>query len=191
MKILELNQDAFSHGQIHSKLWLCDELEKIAPPIKSPVIWVLGGWYGLLPFMIFTRGIFKPKQICSFDIDSNASRLSERVNNAWSLDPALFFNFTADVTKLDYNAYGNKPDLVINTSCEHFANDWIDLVPSGTLIAAQSTDMEHIEHTHSAKSLAHFKEQTKALIDPQFQGQKNFDYIDFKFSRFMLIGRKI
>ncbi len=191
MKTLQLNQDAFSHGQIHSKIWLCEELEKMSAHLPSPVIWVLGGWYGVLPFLIFSRGILKPKQICSFDIDQTASNTSEKINNAWSFDPALYFYFTADVTKLDYAAYGNKPDIVINTSCEHFSSAWIDLVPPGTLIAAQSTNMEHAEHVFKSNSVEHFKENTKGLINAKYAGQKDFAYGDFQFSRYLLIGPRI
>ena len=46
-----INSEAFSSGQISSKLWLCEQLENI-PFDKPQIIWIYGGWYGILSFLL-------------------------------------------------------------------------------------------------------------------------------------------
>ena len=59
--------DAFTHGQIRSKLWLCRELEKLN--CSSNLTWIYGGWYGLVAFLLLSREKFNVKRIHSYDVD--------------------------------------------------------------------------------------------------------------------------
>ncbi len=192
MNSISINKDALSHGQIKSKIWLVENLENMN--IKNPVIWVLGGWYGLLPFIIFSRGKINPARICSFDIDPNAKAIAERFNDAWMIPPEkLFYPFETDVLKLEFSdqPFGPSPDIIINTACEHFSMDWLSKVPAGSWVALQSTDMEHIEHTYKSTSLADFKLKVGPVVDVKYEGTKNFKYLTFEFNRYMIIGQKV
>jgi hypothetical protein len=110
--------DAWSQGQVRSKMWLLETLEPLARNDRHSQIWILGGWYGLLAFMLFTRNQIQPHLVTSFDIDPDANKKAEVLNNSWAFDPIRFTAKTADCMKLDFQL--NKPDVVINTSCEHF-----------------------------------------------------------------------
>lgn len=191
-KLLQVNKDAWSQGQIKSKLWLIEELEKITSNEKQKTIWVLGGWYGLLSFLILTRNKIQPVKICSFDVDAESTELAKDINNNWLLDPQIFYSFTADCTQLNYNSteFHGPADIIINTSCEHFADSWMDSIPPQTLIAAQSTNMEHVEHINKVNSLADFQNKFQNKFDVLYKGELMFNYPNLKFNRFMIIARK-
>ena len=48
------NYDAFSHGLVTSKLWLCEELENVIHNnnVKNPALNILGSWNNLLALML-------------------------------------------------------------------------------------------------------------------------------------------
>lgn len=185
--------DAFADGQIGSKLWLCEELEKLAPGYFSTAgIWVLGGWYGFLSFLLFARGNLAIRQIRSFDIDEQAVETANLVNKNWEIQAWKFRAFRADVNRLDYQSsqYGEPPQIVINTSCEHFDRlEWWKQIPSNCLIVLQSTDMSHRDHVGGVTSLTELSKRhpmTRLL----YQGTKEFIYPNRSFRRFMMIGFK-
>lgn len=191
-KLLQLNKDAWSQGQIKSKLWLIEELEKKVTTGQCKTVWVLGGWYGLMSFLILARNKIQPQKICSLDVDPIAVELSTHINNNWLLDPQIFYSFTADCTKLKYTEpeFHGPPDLVINTACEHFSDNWIDPILANTLVAAQSTNMDHVEHINKVTSLESFKNKFKDKFEIFYAGEIPFDYPALKFTRFMIIAQK-
>lgn len=190
---LKLNMDAFSDGQMRSKLWLCNELEKILRDSPPQTIWVYGSWYGVLALLLLTRQSINIKKICLFDIDSEALEVSRKILNSWEIrGPTLGFH-NMDCTKLNPTQYPFSeavPDLVINTSCEHFENrQWLDAIPTGTLLAVQSTDMAHPTHIQGVTTLGELKENIP-MRELLYSGQLDFQYPDSSFLRFMLIGKK-
>ena len=66
-QILSVNKDAFSSGQVGSKIWLCEELEKLFDNIDS--VWIYGGWYGITAFLLRSRGQLDIGTIRSYDVD--------------------------------------------------------------------------------------------------------------------------
>jgi hypothetical protein len=48
-----MNLDSFSHGQIASKLWLCDHIEQYVT--DNSRVAIVGSWYNVLAFMMLTR----------------------------------------------------------------------------------------------------------------------------------------
>jgi hypothetical protein len=179
--------DAWSQGQVRSKMWLLETLEPLARNDRHSQIWILGGWYGLLAFMLFTRNQIQPHLVTSFDIDPDANKKAEVLNNSWAFDPIRFTAKTADCMKLDFQL--NKPDVVINTSCEHFPSSWSEALPAGILVALQSTDMPHSEHVFGVKSLKEFLSQYDIFSQVLYSGEMHFKYPDLEFSRFMIIGK--
>ncbi|MBC7743277.1 MAG: hypothetical protein H7061_13855 [Bdellovibrionaceae bacterium] len=193
MNIITVNSDAWSQGQIQSKLWLCETLEKIESLPEKPVIWILGGWYGLLAFLLFSRDRIHPALICQFDIDEEANERAKRINNTWIANGIhKFKTFNSDVTKMNYfnNDYGPRPDIIINTACEHFSTQWAELIPKGILVIAQSTNMPHEQHLHGADSLEQFVSQFKKQITITEKTQLDFNYPKLVFSRYMILGSK-
>jgi hypothetical protein len=72
------NQDAFSNGQIDSKLWLCRELESLE--WSSDYTQIYGGWYGVLAFLLLSREKFCVGRIESFDIDPACENIADMIN---------------------------------------------------------------------------------------------------------------
>ena len=189
-----LNLDAFSDGQVASKLWLCQELEAyISRQNLCPSVWILGGWYGTLSFLLLSREKVALKGIRSFDIDPQACALADKVNLHWRLQNHSFQAHQMDCNHLHYTGgnYGAGPDIVINTSCEHFAEmQWWAQIPPGTFVVLQSTDMKHVEHCRTMRSLQEMR-STYKLASEEYAGEKKFKYPGFQFSRFMLMGAKL
>lgn len=171
--------NAFNHKQVGCKMWARDELFRGVGG-RFGRIWVLGGWYGVLAAMLFDDPRFDIGAIDSIDIDPSVAAVARTLNR-----PAgeRFQAVTADMYALDY---ATKPDLVVNTSCEHIADvrGWLDLLPPGTRVLLQSNDYfsepTHINCVESAEAF----EKMAALKELNFSGalpQK-------KYTRFMLIG---
>lgn len=197
-KFPRMNKDAWSHGQITSKLWLCDHLEYLTMGLyRGPTralthnIWIYGGWYGMTAFLLLTRGKMGINSIRSFDIEPQCEKIADIVNNNWVVDEWKFKAFTEDVNDNLLERYPT-PNVIINTSCEHMMkNKWFEQIPSGMIVALQSTDQEHDddeEHdlTHSLAEMV----ERYPLSATWFKGEKEFEYPDKKFKRYMLIGIK-
>lgn len=182
-----LNMDAFSKGQMESKLWLCEQLESHFPSLST--VYVYGSWYGTLPFLLLSRDRIRIQRFVLFDIDEEALNVSRHLLNNWKDSKnILFLNRTCEERYEDLP----EPELVINTSCEHFADlKWWSTLPLHTHFAIQSTDMFHQEHLARVNSVEELK---KSLGEGQkilYSGTKRFQFGDFSFQRFMLIGTKI
>jgi len=184
-----VNRDAWSNGQIESKLWLCRELEKIVT--RRVTVFTLGGWYGLLSFLLLSRERMAINKIRNIDSDSIACEISDMINENWVIDAWKFksFNFNANsiAFKQIYSEHANEM-VIINTSCEHFrSDDWFTHIPSDTIVALQSNNLEHDDATPINNLESFIKKYPLKLI---FSGEKEFKYPDKSFTRFMTIGLK-
>jgi len=175
--------DTFSHGQITSKLWLCQELEQLA--WTSDVTHVYGGWYGLLSFLLLSRERFQVNRIESFDIDNKCETMANVINENW-LRQGKFKAYTEDC---NLPMLGT-PDLIINTSTEHFDSlSWFDKIPNGTRVILQGNNMPHEDHVVYSKDLTDFIDQFK-LSQTYYEGTRKFNYPNLSFTRYMVIGVK-
>lgn len=172
--------NAFNHKQVACKMWALDKLFE-SDGGRFGRIWVLGGWYGVLPAMLFNDARFDIAAIHSIDIDPEVAAVALTLNRQAG---DRFRALTADMYALDYAA--GRPDLVVNTSCEHIADlgAWLALLPRGTNVLLQSNDyFSEPTHINCVASLAAF-EAMAALREIRFSGElptKNY-------TRFMLIG---
>jgi hypothetical protein len=192
---IKVNFDAWSDGQVDSKLWLVDELMRLwqQHQEKPAHIWILGGWYAMSAFLLFTKYPSQVACVRSFDIDPEATRVADLVNKNWEIKDWKFKAITQDANLLDYNSeeYGAKPDLVINTSTEHFASGkWWQHIPNGTWVALQGTDMIHDEEDVDRISSCQELLEKFPLSQVLYQGKKNFRYPEWNFNRYMQIGLK-
>lgn len=185
---IEIETDAFSSGQISSKIWLCETLESFS--YTHPVnVWILGGWYGLLGFLLLSRNRIPIRKILCIDVDLKALNAARILNENW-IWKEKFETLHADANTLTYPSEENVecPNLILNTSCEHFAKmDWFERIPKGSMIGLQSNDMIHPEHVRnhkSAEDLARDYRMNQIL----FQGSLKFAYPNFGFERFQLVG---
>lgn len=179
----QLNWDAFSSGQMGSKIWLCEELEKTKWKVNQAHIYA--GWYGITAFLLLSRGKFKVNKIRSFDIDPSCENIADKINEYWVWKDWKFKAHTADCTTLFSDA-----DLIINTATEHFeTKEWFDNISYGTKLVLQGNNMQHDDHLVYSQSLNDFINHypiTKLV----YTGQLDFEYPSWKFSRFMIIGEK-
>lgn len=176
--------NAFNHKQVASKQWARDMLATHTLGAFDHV-WVMGGWIGILPAMLFDDPRFTIKAICSFDIDPSVAPIAEKLNRKLAGD-ATFTAHTADMYALDYTEIG-APDLVINTSCEHIADlpKWLALLPRGCRVMLQSNNYtSEPTHVNCVESVDELAQQAK-LSELNYAGALQLP----KYTRFMLIGR--
>lgn len=186
MANISLNGDAFSSGQIASKLWMCKELEKVIGG-DPKIIWVLGGWYGLSSLLLLSREILPIKHIRSFDIDPSCEPVADALLENWVWQKWKFKSFTADCNILKYDEC---PNIVINTSTEHFdSQQWFENIPNNTTIVLQSNNMKHDDHITCFETIDEFV-SFYPVNNLLYKGQLDFEYPAWQFSRYMLIGKK-
>lgn len=155
---------------------------------------MLGGWTGLLPFLLLSRERLSIKTIRSFDTEPEHGKQADLINENWHWQNQKFKAKTIDCNYLDYTNWAfvdsDEPTLIINTSVEHFrSKKWYANIPFGKMTVLQSCNMKHKDHVHCAHSEQEFKEQFP-LSDLYYSGTLNFNYPTTSFSRYMLIGRK-
>lgn len=179
-----VNNDAFSSGQVSSKIWLCEELEKLNWSSKLTTIYA--GWYGITAFLLLSRGNFRVDKIYSYDMDPKCQPIADMINENWVWQEWRFKSFTQDCNKFK-GPYG---DLIINTSTEHFESmDWFNNIPKGTRVILQGNNMDHEDHFIHSESVDDFSKHYP-LQQIFFKGEKEFVYPDWKFTRYMIIGIK-
>ena len=179
-----VNKDAFSNGQIDSKLWLCRELELLG--WSSKLTHIYAGWHGVLAFLLLGRELFKVDQIESFDVDPKCESVANIINENWVIKNGKFKAYTLDCNQ----DVPNFPDLIINTSTEHFDSmDWFNNIPRGTRLILQGNNMPHKEHYVHSATLDDFvnKYPMSSIV---YKGSLDFTYPSWNFTRYMVFGVK-
>ena len=171
--------EAFWKGQIHSKIWL---IENLRPFIKNSVrIEIHGGWVGVLASLLFQSGIPISK-IRSIDIDSNCEIPATTMNKLEEIE-GRFTAITSNMIDVNTNA-----EVIINTSCEHILQTdyetWLSNMPNDAILVLQSNNYVIPEHIRSANSLEEFIEQSH--IQVLWAGVNHLPLYD----RYMIIGKK-
>lgn len=172
--------NAFNHKQVACKMWARDRLFDSYGG-RFDRIWILGGWYGVLAAMLFDDSRFEIAVLDSIDIDPDVGAVARTLNQAAG---DRFSAVTGDMYALDYRV--ERPDLVVNTSCEHIADvrGWLALLPEGTRVLLQSNDyFSEPTHINCVATLEAF-EIMAGLRDLRFSGSLPMK----KYTRFMLIG---
>ena len=108
------------------------------------------------------------------------------INENWVWQDWKFKAYT-----LDCNGHvrGN-PDLIINTSTEHFEGTaWFNNIPNGTRVVLQGNNMPHEDHVTITNNLAEFCVQFP-LTETVYAGELPFVYPSWSFTRYMIIGIK-
>ena len=191
--------DCLSQGQLKSKIWLIEELQKL--DLNLGTVFLCAGWYATLATMIFENNL-RVEKIRSFDIDSSCVDIAERFNKPWVLQDWKFKASIKNIFDVDYttDCYQVKksdgslemckdsPDTIINTSCEHIDNfdTWYNSIPSNKLIILQTNNYFEIEdHVNCSASLEEFEYSTP-MANCLYSGKLELP----KYTRFMRIGYK-
>ena len=177
--------DAFAHGPIESKIWLCDTLRDLNTPYFYNVF-VLGSWSGTMPFLLHATRAAEFGRIHLVDINSDYNRQARVICNALDCEGLL------NVIEQDANTIDYPEDnlLVINTSTDNMAGtEWFKRIPSGAWLAIQGRTGGHRDcvqpyYSNIGFNCSHLMSETK------FLGDKTFRYPDHTYTRFMKIGIK-
>lgn len=183
---------SFSHGQIQSKLWLCEMLEKYIPfPMRTAVV---GSWYNILGFLLLVRKQDLYEHIHGFDIDKETLAISDKICDAWMINQnQKIRNIRQNAQDIDFSCY----DLVISTSIEDIQEcNWYKNLAPNTLVCLQTIDLSNeitskypnwntYNHIPDIKT---FKDNYP-LRTIYFEGTQEYDYTHLKYNRFMLIGK--
>jgi len=195
---INFDKDCFSQGQVKSKLWLIEELEKLNLDLGT--VFLCAGWYATLATMIFESNL-QIEKIRSFDIDSSCIEIAERFNKPWEIDNWKFKAVTKNIHEINYSKefyevikpdgvviLNDSPDTIINTSCEHIENfaSWYNSIPNNKLVVLQTNNYFEIEdHVNCSASLEEFEYSTP-MINCLYSGSLDLP----KYTRFMRIGYK-
>lgn len=181
---LDIDITSFSHGQITSKIWLCDQIETYLTP--NTKVLILGAWYNVLGFMLLTR--YKQiTKLTGIDINPDVKPIADKICDAW---PSIVNNITIDSDKVDMEDY----DIIINCSPEHMTtNDWFNNIPNNKLVIIQSSDMTIQEEPwlvcNQNTSLVGLNNKYKCQT-VLFSDTIKLPYSTSFYQRFMIIGKK-
>lgn len=183
---------SLNESQVTCKKWLLDKLvESCATEFGN--VYILGGWYGVLGAMFLHDTRFAIDKAVSIDIEPQCKPIADALNRT-HVQSGKFESITGDVYDLDYaqlirsTAGDVRPDLLINTSCEHLSDikRWTDNIPDRTLMAVQSNDyFDCAEHINCVADAEAFSKQMP-LSEVKYRGEMKLK----KYTRFMLVGIK-
>jgi hypothetical protein len=195
--------DAMSRSQVRSKIWLVEELTKIKTNYDN--VAVMAGWFGQIKSIYDRKLTYAKMRI--IEIDKLACETSDYIFNLSNLENYKIKSIHSDITQLNLhkNGYewdvenfkeGSKytekflPDLIINTSAEHMAEDWYHQIrfkelESNPIVAIQSNNMFDGEgHVNCVHSIDHMKKKFP-MKEILFEGELQLK----GYKRVMLIGR--
>ena len=183
-----MNYDAFSHGQIKSKLWLCEELEKHIP--NNSNVKILGSWYNVLAFILLTRNPNNYQSIEGIDIDPEVQSIADKICNYWNFEGSKVTNTLGDATIVNYD----NTQVVINCSPEHMKNtDWYNNIPAGALVCVQSSSITDPLYPWLISTPHYSLDDVKTKYPMnciKYDGQIRIQYDSWGYDRYMLIGIK-
>lgn len=185
-----MNFESFNHGQIQSKIWLCEKLEFLLP--EHPSVLILGSWHNILGFIMLARQPKRYAFITGIDIDPEAKPIADKICEAWTMsDTVKLKNLTEDANETKFMHY----NVVINCSVEHMENNgWFDKIEKNALVCIQSSDLpENFDPvwkiTNPNLTLDILKEKYP-LSQTLYSGEKQIQYENWGYKRFMIIGIK-
>jgi len=184
-----MNLNAFSHGQLQSKQWLCESIEPYIS--KKSRVAILGSWYNVLGLMMLTRCHQKYQEILGIDIDPDAIEHADKLCEGWTIGKtAKLKNLLGDVNNIKLEGY----NVVINCSTEHMENKgWFDNIDFGSLVCLQTSNLDNPDDEwkiiNPTYTLGGFKKKYP-LSHIIVADTLEIDYDTWGYKRFMLIGIK-
>ena len=189
-QLLKIDADAFSAGQIDSKIWAAEQLELVVKKLNTGPLrmYVLGGWYSLLHFILSVRKNIDIEYCRSVDLDPIVSYNANKINNAWEIKDWKFRAYPFDANNVNYAQ--EEINCIINTSTEHFDDDnWFKNIDKDALVLLQSNDLVIDDHVSRPESLEQFI-NAYPLTKLEFSGTMNFQFKNMSYNRHMIIGVK-
>ena len=173
---------SFTTDLTASKVWLMQELARIAPQVGT--VYVLGSWYGNLSLYMNLMPMFKHRQIINVEHDRDMLKQSRRMLD--HIGATDVQHMLADANDLDYRQLDND-GVVVNTSLTDMpGRAWFDSIPPGTLVALQARDHDPGEQFSSTQDILDKFPMREVL----YQGDLDLRDPETDYTRFMVIGRK-
>lgn len=195
--------DAFSRSQIKSKVWLVEELARIKDHYDNVVF--LAGWYGQLKSIYEKRLTYR--KLRNVELDKDACNASDYIFNINDIDNYKVKAVHANINELTLHKNGYEwnvenfkeganysekflPDLIVNTSAEHMAEEWFHQLrfkqlESNPIVAIQSNNMfDGDGHINCVHSVDHMKKKFP-MKEVLYEGELQLK----GYKRVMLIGR--
>ena len=172
--------DSLDNNQWHSKVWLAQELYKQYNHDAGKIL-VVGGWYGLMAFLLRQQWKEPQMNIVSSDMDPMCKEYGYKLFRGNDIQYQ-----TLEVNdKIDLSGY----TAIVNTSCEHMEPEMIryliDNKDKDTWVAFQTNNWYDIQsHINCSPSLEYWKEEL------------NLDWVALEdsikyecYDRYMIIGK--
>lgn len=178
--------ESFWKGQLKSKEWLINRLQRHISPSESAIDVVIhGGWNGILSSMLYNSNL-GVNNVRSIDIDPTCEETASTINKRQEM-LGIFKAVTSDMCLYEYEYI---PHVVINTSTEHITQEqyelWLDNIPDTSLIVLQSNNYYDLpEHIRCFESVTTFAESSKlsTILETTTLQLPMYD-------RFLIIGKK-
>lgn len=178
--------DAFAHGPIESKLWLCHTIKQLKLPAVDNLV-VLGAWSGTMPLLVYATSAISFQKALLVDTNEEYQEQSRKICNTLDCQGKLLV-LNTDANKFAY--VNDASYFVINTSTDNIVgNNWFKNIPAGTWVALQGRTGGHRDCVLSFTNTEEFN-QAYPLTHTSFIGQKRFSYPSHGYARFMKIGIK-
>ena len=181
-ELLPRFSECFWESQLKSKAVLVGEV--FPKELKSPRVYIFGGWYGILAQLINEEHL--TESIYTIDIDPDC----ERIISKYIADPNGIQAITSDMADFKYVHF---PDVVINTSTEHVTqevfNQWWSNIPQGSFYILQGNNLSIPEHIRTARDISHFVEINHCRKN-EYQNITECPGPDGPFERYTVAGYK-
>lgn len=192
--------DHFSRGQIKSKIWLIEELNKILDNKNIGTLVHYGGWYATIAYFLFNN--FNIDQYYNIEADKECVWIGDEFNYPQYNAGWKYKGIHMDVNEIKYNnnsftAYTQnkqsevieldiKPNFILNTSCEHMDETWYNNLPEGSIVALQTNNYfsneQHINCVGGVEeAIAKYP-----MSEVYYSGELDTQL----YTRFMVIGKK-
>ena len=183
--IMDFDRDAFAHGPIESKLWLCDALKKLVnAPVENVI--VLGSWNGTMAFLLYVAGVLEFDKAFLVDTDPDYQQQARALCNTLDCQGRLV------IVEQDANTYDHPPgkNLVINTSTDNITgNKWFERIPKYSWVILQGRTGGHRDCVQPYSTAEEF-DQAYPMMFSHAVETKEFVYPDHSYTRYMKMGIK-
>jgi hypothetical protein len=183
---MNFDRDAFAHGPIESKIWLCQELAKRGLP-EIDNVYVLGAWSGTMPFLLHALKPVEYQRMILVDINEEYLQQARVICNAIDCQGRLSV-YNQDANTIQYST--DQINLVINTSTDNIDGfGWWRNIPQGTWTALQGRTGGHRDCVMPYDTVAEF-DAAYPMSGANWADSQQFVYPDHRYTRFMKIGQK-
>jgi hypothetical protein len=189
--------DSFSEGQYQSKMWAVENISMLINE-RHDEIFIIGGWYGLLSYLLSEEGVSIP--IKNHDIDDMCKFLGQKINYDDNNKTEIYKNVSFE-TKNGLDSFYTLKDptdpfndprrkIIICTACEHIDQEELHNAllnkHEDILVCLQSNNYYEINSHINCKDTIDDFIESLPLNTILYSGENPWKD---EYTRFMVIGR--